>query len=77
MQTYHGISADEIVLKAIEMRFIAVYGSEDAPVGALRTFELSEDEKGCYLTPTSHDTRRFASHWRRHKVRQWIREMND
>ena len=77
VQAYHGISADEVALKAIELRFIAVYGSEDAPVGALRTFELVESEKGHFLTPTTHDTRRYASHWRRHKVRQWIREMND
>jgi hypothetical protein len=68
---------DDLNLEAIELRLVAVYGSEDAPIGALRKFELNMDEKGRYLTPTTLDTRRFASRLRRRKVRQWLREMND
>jgi len=75
-RAFHGLSADDHI-KAIELRLIAVYGSEDAPVGALRTFELITNEEGHYLIPTTHDTRRYASRIRRHTVRKWIREMGD
>lgn len=80
---FHGLATDkgplpsEVTMMAIELRLVAVYGSEDAPVGALRKFELSTDETGCYLTPTTFVTRRYASPFRRRRVRQWIREMND
>lgn len=67
----------DINLVAIELRLVAVYGSEDAPIGVLRKFELSSDEHGPYLTPSTLDTRRYASRWRRRTVRRWLRDAED
>lgn len=69
-------STDGRTLQSIELRVIAVYGSEDSPVGAARTFSLTMGESGEALVPTRLVTRRYASRLRRHRVRQWIRELD-
>jgi len=79
----HGIPADGCrttdgtELKAIELRIIAIYGSEDTPVGSLRKFNIKMDEQTSALIPTSWITKRYASLLQRHKVQKWIREMRD
>lgn len=79
----HGIPAegcrptDGTELKFIELRVVAIYGSEDTPVGSLREFEITKDGDATNLVPTSWVTKRYASRLRRHTVRKWIRDMCD
>ena len=80
---FHGLPSDDFqsvdgrTLQSIELQVIAVYGSEDSPVGAARTFELTMGESGEALVPTRLVTRRYASRPRRHRVRQWIRDLDE
>ena len=69
-------STDGRTLQAIELRVIAVYGSEDSPVGAARTFDLTTTQSGETLVPTSLITRRYASRFKRRRVRRWMRDLN-
>ncbi|WP_110685055.1 hypothetical protein [Salinicola aestuarinus] len=62
-------------LQAIEIRVIAVYGSEDQPVGASRTFNVVETNEGQALQPASIETKRYATRWKRRQVNQWIRDL--
>ncbi|GHB23008.1 hypothetical protein [Salinicola rhizosphaerae] len=79
---YHQLSAgqvqvsDDRTLRSLELRIIAIYGSEDKPVGASRSFEISASDSEIVLTPKSIDTRRYASRLKRLKVRRWIRELD-
>ncbi|WP_083627922.1 hypothetical protein [Salinicola sp. MH3R3-1] len=79
---WHDIPTDDFqttdgrTLQAVELRVIAIYGSEDSPVGASRTFELTMSPSGEALIPTRLDTRRYASRWRRLRVKRWIRELD-
>ena len=69
-------ATDGRTLQAIELRVIAVYGSEDSPVGASRTFALTMSSEGEVLVPTRLDTRRYASRPKRREVRRWMREQD-
>ncbi|WP_136246545.1 hypothetical protein [Halomonas borealis] len=61
--------------RAIEIRVIAIYGSEDAPIGARRRFCLTDDGHDCLLTPDGLDTQRLTSRRHRHRIRHWMREL--
>ncbi|SDK78498.1 hypothetical protein SAMN05192555_101196 [Franzmannia pantelleriensis] len=77
----HGIKLDghrpsaELSFKAIELRVIAIYGSEDRPVGARRRFLLNDDGDACSITPAQIDTQRLASRRNRRLVKQWMRNL--
>lgn len=79
---FHGLPSEDFratdgrTLQAIELRVIAVYGSEDSPVGASRTFALTMSSEGKVLVPTRLDTRRYASRPKRRVVRRWMREQD-
>lgn len=79
---FHGLPSEDFratdgrTLQAIELRVIAVYGSEDSPVGASRTFALTMSSEGEVLVPTRLDTRRYASRLKRRVVRRWMREQD-
>lgn len=79
---FHGLPSEDFrttdgrTLQAIELRVIAVYGSEDSPVGASRTFALTMSSEGEVLVPTRLDTRRYASRPKRREVHRWMREQN-
>ncbi len=60
----------------LTIRLIAIYGPEDMPVGAERSFNLMDNGKTCALTPTTWDTKRLASLWQRHKLRQTLKDFN-
>lgn len=56
---------------ALEIRIVAVYGSEDTPIGAYRTFCF--EAGGSYLVPASFDTYRLSKWWwGRRRLEQWI-----
>lgn len=79
---FHGIAAegaratDGRTLQALEIRVVAIYGSEDRPVGAARTFDLVDGNDAVTLIPTSLDTARYASFLKRRRVARWIRELD-
>ncbi|WP_083941816.1 hypothetical protein [Salinicola socius] len=79
---FHGLPSEDFqatdgrTLQAIELRVIAIYGSEDSPIGAARTFDLTMTSSGETLVPTRLTTKRYASHLRRRVVRRWIRALD-
>lgn len=70
--------ADDTVFHFLDIRVIAIYGSEDHPIGATRRFKLkSQGDDTFTLTPVEIDTQRYASRISRWRVRQWIRTLNN
>ncbi|WP_155834327.1 hypothetical protein [Halotalea alkalilenta] len=67
-------NAQDLLFDRIEIRVIAIYSSEDRPVGAQRVFILPSEEGG-ELLPESFDTKRFSSPWERLTVKKWIRSV--
>lgn len=65
----------ELTFKAIELRVIAIYGSEDQPVGARRRFILDDDGDACSITPAQLDTQRLTRRRDRRLVKQWMRNL--
>lgn len=60
----------------IEIRVIAIYGSEDMPIGASRTFNLDPDASlNHQLIPASVDTNRLNSRGQRKRVLEWAKEI--
>ncbi|GAB2799779.1 hypothetical protein GCM10027040_28980 [Halomonas shantousis] len=72
-----GRPLDDVQFFSLEIRIIAVYGSEDNPVGACRSFNLkdTEEDDAYELEPASFDTMRLASRRKRREVRRWIRDL--
>ncbi|WP_311063957.1 hypothetical protein [Halomonas sp. DWK9] len=71
---------DEHVLKQqkpeLEIRVIAIYGSEDMPVGASRRFALDLNANPLQqLTPLKVDTQRMNSRRERKQVLQWAKNI--
>lgn len=65
-------AADTRFLK-LEIRIVAVYGSEDTPVGAYRSFRFIEG--GDYLVPESYDTKRLSKWWwGQRRLHDWIHD---
>lgn len=53
----HNRPTDDIVFHSLDIRVVAIYGSEDHPIGAERRFRLHmTDDKACTLAPVSVDT---------------------
>lgn len=60
----------------LEIRVIAIYGSEDMPVGASRRFNLDIDAAPNYqLIPASVDTSRLNGRRQRKHVLKWAKEI--
>lgn len=60
----------------LEIRVIAIYGSEDMPMGASRTFNLDLDAAlNRQLIPAKVDTRRLNSRGQRKRVLEWAKEI--
>lgn len=60
----------------LEIRIIAIYGSEDMPTGASRTFNLDLNASpNRQLTPDSIDTNRLNSRSQRKRVLDWAKEI--
>lgn len=68
---------DDTVFHFLDIRVVAIYGSEDHPIGAERRFRLHMKEgEACTLVPVSLDTKRYANRLQRWRVRQWIRHLD-
>ncbi|SDN07363.1 hypothetical protein [Vreelandella arcis] len=62
----------------LELRVIAVYGSEDRPIGASRSFYLNDPSTSHRaLIPLDVDTQRFNSRLQRRKVKRWAEEIEN
>nr|WP_299243530.1 hypothetical protein [uncultured Halomonas sp.] len=61
----------------LTIRLIGVYGPEDMPIGAERSFELFTDDDYDTVTPNSWDTKRLSSFFQRRKLRKLMQELND
>lgn len=60
----------------LEIRVIAIYGSEDMPVGASRRFALTLSANPLHqLTPVKVDTQRMNSRRDRKRVLQWAKDI--
>lgn len=60
----------------LEIRVIAIYGSEDMPTGASRTFNLDLNASPNHqLIPESVDTDRLNSRGQRKRVLEWVKEI--
>jgi hypothetical protein len=69
--------ADDTVFHFLDIRVVAIYGSEDHPIGAERRFRLHmNNDEACTLVPVSLDTKRYANRLQRWRVRQWIRHLD-
>lgn len=71
---------DDSLLQAqniqLEIRVIAIYGSEDMPTGASRTFNLDLNASPNHqLIPASVDTDRLNSRGQRKRVLEWAKEI--
>ena len=60
----------------LTMRIIAIYGSEDMPVGAERAFDLEQGGLQCALRPTSWNTTRLSSFGDRRRLRKTLEHLN-
>lgn len=61
---------------SLGMRVVAIYGSEDMPTGAWRTFELDLSAPPArQLAPTTIDTHRMSSKRERKRVLQWAEDI--
>ncbi|GAA3908527.1 hypothetical protein GCM10022228_18820 [Halomonas cibimaris] len=59
---------------ALEIRVVAIYGSEDMPTGAWRTFRLDLSAAPAHqLVPHSIDTHRMSSRRQRKQVLEWAK----
>lgn len=61
----------------LELRVIAIYGSEDRPIGASRAFHLNDPSTSRKaLIPVSVDTKRLNGWLQRIKVKRWAEEID-
>ncbi len=72
----HRPKGDDLTLDKLTIRLVGIYGPEDMPVGAERSFELSDNGDYCALTPASWDTKRMSSMRQRRELRKQIQRFN-
>ena len=60
----------------LTLRLIGIYGPENMPVGAERSFDLKVGESHFGLMPVSWDTKQLASMWQRRKLRKTVEKLN-
>lgn len=58
------------------IRVVAIYGSEDMPTGAWRTFDMDLSQPPArQLTPSTVDTHRMSSKRQRKRVLEWVKDI--
>ncbi|MGO1462210.1 MAG: hypothetical protein ACTHYN_09705 [Marinobacter sp.] len=60
----------------LTLRLIGIYGPENMPIGAERSFDLSLNANRLSLRPTSWDTKKLVSVWQRRKLRKTVETLN-
>lgn len=66
----------ELQFQSLRIRLIGIYGSEDAPIGAERSFNLTDNEHECILMPVTWDTKRLASAIQRRRLRKRVADLS-
>lgn len=61
----------------LTIRLITIYGPEDMPVGAERSFNLESDDHSYALIPASWDTKRLASMNQRRRLKKMVHRFNE
>ncbi|SHF35521.1 hypothetical protein SAMN02745148_02403 [Modicisalibacter ilicicola DSM 19980] len=67
----------DLRFQRLTIRLIGVYGPEDMPIGAERSFDLFDNDNFCSLTPATWDTKRLSSPWQRRKLRKTMQSLNE
>lgn len=65
-------SVPQHLWRALEIRVVFLYGSDDHPMAVYRRFSFQDNEAGSTVTPDSIDTRRLTARRHRRKIRDWI-----
>jgi len=60
----------------LTLRLIGIYGPENMPIGAERSFDLKVGESRFALRPASWDTKQLASILQRRKLRKTVEKLN-
>ncbi|MBU2953707.1 hypothetical protein [Marinobacter sp. F3R08] len=71
------LPAQNIQFKRLTIKLIGVYGSEDLPTGAERSFSLVVHDTICDLAPETWDTQHQASWLQRRKLRKTLKKLNE
>ena len=61
-------------IEAFEVTIIAVYGSEDLPVGARRRFQIQQDREGTRLRPQTGEAQQIRSRSERRAMKKRLEE---
>lgn len=68
--------AGDLEFERLTIQLIGIYGPEDLPMGAERSFTLRADGEQCDLAPKSWDTKHMNSRRQRHKLRVKLEQLN-
>lgn len=71
-----GRPSGDVEFQRLTIQLIGIYGPEDLPMGAERSFRLYADGNGCELAPESWDTKHMNSRRQRHKLRAKLEQLN-
>ncbi|GHC33233.1 hypothetical protein [Aidingimonas halophila] len=73
LENMHGNGASRI--EALDIRVIAIYGSEDSPVGASRRFLVNHDGNDYSITPAALQTQRLTDRRSRRQIQRWMQQL--
>lgn len=74
MQGFRPVSDFEF--ERLTIQLIGIYGPEDLPMGAERSFDLHATDEQCDLSPQSWDTQHKNSRRQRYKLRAKLEQLN-
>ncbi len=77
IETRDGYPCDpDTQLEWIELHVISIYGSDNAPFGAVRRFEICghDEDRKIEVRPTALDTSRKTSRHYRRQIKRWLEE---
>ena len=62
-------------LRSLTIQLVAIYGSDDYPIGVERRFLIRDLDEGRLLVPATWDSKRLTSRRHRKQVRQLIQDL--
>ena len=62
-------------LRSLTIQLVAIYGSDDYPIGVERRFLVRDVDEGRLLVPATWDSKRLTSRRHRKQVRQLIQDL--
>lgn len=76
IQMNGSVPQGDLEFTRLTLRLIGIYGPENMPVGAERSFDLKIGERHFGLSPASWDTKQLASMRQRRKLRKTVERLN-